>query len=67
MGVLRIGKVGSAIMGPMERHRGAESSGTSEIPEHCFSGSCPFSSAVTSMLESKGGCELPMGEHLGNC
>lgn len=59
--------MGSAIMGPMERHGGAESSGTSEIPEHCLSGSCPFSSAVTGMLKSNGGCELPMGEHLGNC
>lgn len=54
-------------MGPMERHGGAESSGTSEIPEHCLRGSCLFSSAVTGVLEAKGGCELPMGEHLGNC
>lgn len=55
-------KSGSEIMESMERHVGAESSGTSEIPEHCLSGRCPFSNAVTGMLESKVGCELPTGE-----
>lgn len=51
--------MGSEIMGHIKRYVGAESRGTSEIPGHRLSGSCPFSSAVFGILESKGGRELP--------
>lgn len=53
--------MGSEIIGAMDRHGGAESSGASEIPESYLSGIHPFSSAVTGMLESKRGRGLPRG------
>lgn len=41
-GVLRIGKVGSEVTRAMGRHGGAESRGTSEIPEPISVGAVRF-------------------------